>query len=66
MAEGYWFAPETEETSFLGQLSINTPVVIEVRVVNNNFRNDENGYSVYDVEDTDYHRFKINGYFPRS
>ena len=64
MAEGYWFAPETEETSFLGQLSINTPVVIEVRVVNNNFRNDENGYSVYDVEDTDYHRFKINGYFP--
>lgn len=64
MAEGYWFAPETEETSFLGQLSINTPVVIEVRVVNNNFRNDENGYSVYDVEDSDYHRFKINGYFP--
>ena len=64
MAEGYWFAPETEETSFLGQLSVNTPVITEVRIVNNNFRNDENGYSVYDVEDSDYHRFKINGYFP--
>ena len=38
MAEGYWFAPETEETSFLGQLSVNTPVITEVRIVNNNFR----------------------------
>jgi len=65
MAEGgYWFAPETDETSFLGQLEINDPVSAEVRVVNNNFRNDENGYSVYDVEDTNYRRFKINGYFP--
>lgn len=32
MAEGYWFAPETEETSFLGQLSVNTPVITEVRM----------------------------------
>ena len=28
MAEGYWFAPTTEETSFLGQLDINDPVTI--------------------------------------
>lgn len=64
MAEGYWFAPTTEETSFLGQLDINDPVTTEVRIVNCTFRNEDNGYSVYDVEDNDYHRFKATGYFP--
>ena len=64
MAEGYWFAPTTEETSFLGQLDINDPVTAEVRIVNCTFRNEDNGYSVYDVEDNDYHRFKATGYFP--
>jgi len=64
MAEGYWFVPETEETSFLGQRKINEPVQTEVRIVNQNYRKEENGFSVYDVEDGDYHRFKVNGYFP--
>lgn len=65
MAEGgYWFAPQTEETSFLGQREINDPVIIETRIVNCTFRNEENGYSVYDVEDGEYHRFKVTGYFP--
>lgn len=64
MADGYWFVPETEETSFLGQRKIGESVNVEVRIVNRTYRNDENGYSIYDVEDAGYRRFKVSGYFP--
>lgn len=64
MAEDFWFEPETEETSFLNSVPINAPVRTEVRIAYNVYRNEENGYSVYNVEDGDHHWFKINGYFP--
>lgn len=58
------FAPDAEDTSLLAQYPIGTPIKTEVRVVFKTYRNDENGYSVYDVEDSNYRRLKINGYFP--
>lgn len=58
------FAPDAEDTSLLAQYPIGTPLKTEVRVVFKTYRNDENGYSVYDVEDNNYRRLKINGYFP--
>ena len=36
----------------------------EVRVVRNIYRNNENGYSIYDAEDTSYRLLKLSGYFP--
>lgn len=64
MADRYWFAPETEETSFLGALEVSSELCVEVRVVRNLYRNKENGYSVYDVEDAEHHWFKISGFIP--
>jgi len=64
VAEGFWFAPETEETFFLSSKAINEEMQVEARAVRNIFRNAENGYSVYDVEDTNHRWFKISGYFP--
>lgn len=58
------FAPDAEDTSLLAQYPIGTPLKTEVRIVFKTYRNDENGYSVYDVEDNNYRRLKINGYFP--
>lgn len=58
------FAPDAEDTSLLAQYAVGAPIKTEVRIVFKTYRNDENGYSVYDVEDNDYRRFKINGYFP--
>ena len=58
------FAPDAEDTSLLAQYPVGTPLKTEVRVVFKTYRNDENGYSVYDVEDNNYRRLKINGYFP--
>lgn len=62
--EGYWFAPETDETAFLASMPINSPIQAEVRAVHKLFRNEETGYSVYEVEGSDHRWFKINGYFP--
>lgn len=64
MSEGYWFAPETEETSYLNTLPLNSKLSTEVRMVRNIYRNEDNGYSVYDVEDIEHHWFKLTGYFP--
>ena len=58
------FAPDAEDTSLLAQYPVGTPLKTEVRIVFKTYRNDENGYSVYDVEDNNYRRLKINGYFP--
>lgn len=64
MSEGYWFAPETEETSYLNTLPLNSKLSTEVRMVRNIYRNEDNGYSVYEVEDIDHRWFKLTGYFP--
>lgn len=64
MSDGYWFAPETEETSYLNTLPLNSKLTTEVRMVRNIYRNEDNGYSVYEVEDTEHRWFKLTGYFP--
>lgn len=64
MSDGYWFAPETEETSYLNTLPLNSKLSTEVRMVRNIYRNEDNGYSVYEVEDTEHRWFKLTGYFP--
>lgn len=64
MAAGYWFAPVTEENSFLGALKVNTPITVEVRIAHSVYHNSETGFAVYSVEDTNHHWFRINGYFP--
>ena len=50
----------------LEQYAINDSITFEIRVLNELFRNDETGYSVYDVENSNCRRFKITGYFPIS
>lgn len=64
MAEKFWFAPETEETSILSSKAINEEMQIEARAVRSIFRNEENGYSIYNAEDSNHRWFKISGYFP--
>lgn len=64
MPDNHWFSAEADIISFLEQQPINTPLLTEVRIVRCLFRNEENGYSVYDVEDTNHRWFKILGYFP--
>lgn len=48
----------------LDQYEINDPMTAEIRILNEVFRNDETGYSIYDVENSNFRRFKITGYFP--
>lgn len=55
---------EAEDTSLLAQYEVGTPLASEVRVMRTVYRNDENGYSVYDAEDGDYRLLKLSGYFP--
>ena len=52
------------DTSLLAQYAIGASLSSEVRVVRNIYRNNENGYSIYDAEDTSYRLLKLSGYFP--
>ena len=58
------FSLDAEDTSLLAQYAIGASLSSEVRVVRNIYRNSENGYSIYDAEDTDYRLLKLSGYFP--
>ena len=60
----FYFSLDAEDTSLLAQYGVGTSLTAEVRVVRNIYRNPENGYSVYDVEDNDYRMLKLSGYFP--
>lgn len=63
-SEGYVYEIETEETSFLGKKKLNSRVCTEVRIVTCLYRNNDTGYSIYNVENTENRWFKISGYFP--
>ena len=58
------FSLDAEDTSLLAQYAIGASLSSEVRVVRNIYRNNENGYSIYDAEDTSYRLLKLSGYFP--
>lgn len=58
------YSLDAEDTSLLAQYAIGTQLNFEVRVIRNIYRNNENGYSVYDTEDTNYRLLKLSGYFP--
>ena len=62
--EGYVYEVETEETSFLGRKKLNSRVCTEARVVTCIYRNNDTGYSIYNVENTENRWLKISGYFP--
>lgn len=64
MRDGYWFAPETEENSFLNSFALGKDVTVEVRIAKNVYRNDSSGYSVYEVENSAHRWFKVSGFFP--
>lgn len=61
---GYVYEVETEETSFLGRKKLNSRVFTEVRIVTCIYRNNDTGYSIYNVENTENRWLKISGYFP--
>jgi len=64
MEQKWCITPDMEDTSILSTFPINAPLQTEVRIAHKLFRREDDGYSVYDVEDSNYRWFKINGYFP--